>query len=229
MAKEKGKTQGTYVCIDFASQMLSSFSGSLIEQKYVRPYLGNSLFSSCVFPSDIPDNQPILDGFLHLVSLFDAQEFGYELEIQAELLSLWKQILTKSNGTIIIKESIPSVTNTRLIILLGYLDQHYSEKIQLAQLATLVNLSTSECCRLFKKAMNCTIFDYLFQLKLKKSMELLMESDLSIGQIAMDSGFGSSSSFIDRFHRTVGVTPNNYRTLHHKKVRDIKVNTAILA
>jgi len=229
MVKDQGQTEGTYLCLDFAVKMLSSFSGSLIEQKYVRPYVGNPMLSCCVFPSALPHNKPILDGFLHLVSLLETKDFGYEIDVYTTLLSLWKMILAESKIRGIHKKSTPSVTNTRLITLLSYLDQHYAEQIELAHLATLVNLSTSECCRLFKKVMNCTIFDYLFQLKLKKSMELLMESDCSIGQIALDTGFGSSSYYIDRFHQTVGVTPNNYRTLHHNKVKDTKKNTPILA
>ena len=41
------------------------------------------------------------------------------------------------------------------------------------------------------KNMNCTLFEYITEYRLSKSMELLEHTDLPVSQIAYESGFGS--------------------------------------
>ena len=101
--------------------------------------------------------------------------------------------------------------NQRIKEILSYIREHFTEKITLDEIAKHLHLSTNECCRFFKKNMNCTLFEYITEYRLSKSMELLEHTDLTVSQIAYESGFGSSSYFIEKFRKNVGMTPAAFR------------------
>ena len=101
--------------------------------------------------------------------------------------------------------------NQRIKEILSYIREHFTEKITLDEIAKHLHLSTNECCRFFKKNMNCTLFEYITEYRLSKSMELLEHTDLPVSQIAYESGFGSSSYFIEKFRKNVGMTPAAFR------------------
>ena len=100
--------------------------------------------------------------------------------------------------------------NQRIKEILSYIREHFTEKITLDEIAKHLHLSTNECCRFFKKNMNCTLFEYITEYRLSKSMELLEHTDLPVSQIAYESCFGSSY-FIEKFRKNVGMTPAAFR------------------
>lgn len=59
--------------------------------------------------------------------------------------------------------------------------------------------------------------EFIINIRLKKSLYYLVHStELSIADIAVQVGFGSTSYFIKKFHKLYGVTPSNYRKEHTK-------------
>ena len=95
--------------------------------------------------------------------------------------------------------------------ILEYLHTHYREKITLDGLAKHVNISKSECCRFFRKHMKLSLFDYLLDYRVEQSLPLLREKDLSITQIAEQTGFGGSAYFAKIFKKEMGISPSQYR------------------
>ncbi|MCM1212740.1 MAG: AraC family transcriptional regulator [Blautia sp.] len=71
-------------------------------------------------------------------------------------------------------------------------------------------MSRNECCRYFKHMMNMTITEYLLEYRLSKAAALLESSDLSITEIAGQTGFCDVSYFIKMFRRKTGSTPKAY-------------------
>ncbi|MDD6062894.1 MAG: helix-turn-helix transcriptional regulator, partial [Oscillospiraceae bacterium] len=74
-----------------------------------------------------------------------------------------------------------------------------------------IHVSKSECCRLFQSSYGCSIFTYLTDYRLQKSVLLLTDSLLSVLDISDMCGFNSTSYFIKRFREKVGMTPLQYR------------------
>jgi len=56
-----------------------------------------------------------------------------------------------------------------------------------------------------------TLFDYLNQIKTEFACKLLMDNDLSILEVCLDSGFNNLSHFNKQFKKATGVTPSEYR------------------
>ena len=99
----------------------------------------------------------------------------------------------------------------RLRAILDYLHTHYREKITLEDVAGHVNISRSECCRFFRKHMKISLFDYLLNYRVERSLPLLRDGDLSITQVAEQTGFGGSAYFAKIFKKEMGLSPSQYR------------------
>ena len=63
-----------------------------------------------------------------------------------------------------------------------------------------------------------TIFDYLFEKRMKEAEKLLRETDLHIYQIAEKVGFSDYNYFTKIFKKFVGCTPSQYRKLKNKGI-----------
>ncbi len=79
------------------------------------------------------------------------------------------------------------------------------------QIARELNISSSHAKNTFKKYTGITIFDYLFEKRMKEAEKLLRETDLHIYQIAEKVGYKSKAYFSTAFQKYTGTTPNEYR------------------
>lgn len=95
-----------------------------------------------------------------------------------------------------------------------YIDTHYSEMITLDTLAEKSHLNKFYLSHIFSKAYGISPINYLLEMRIIHSKELLKNSDYSITQIAHMTGFSSSNYFSQSFKKYTGVTPNRYRKNH---------------
>lgn len=208
-AKNYKGSDCSYISVVFNSDFISSFAGSLINIKYIQPYIDNSRINYCILKNDIDWKSVILNNIFKIYEEYNKMEMGFELHIFILLIEVWN-ILIKSYFV-----SFPNdnAGNNSLHIknIIGYICDHYMEKIELNDLAKEVNLSKSTCCREFKKYMNCTIFEYIINYRLVASSNLLISTNDSISDIAYQCGFGSTSYFIEKFKMKTGVSPSIYR------------------
>ena len=92
-----------------------------------------------------------------------------------------------------------------------FIDDHYSEKITMEDVADSVSMSPSYLSALFKEKMNMTVHDYLIRVRIEKSIELLGRRDLSIKQVMQQCGIESQSYYNRIFKKMIGVPPGKYR------------------
>jgi YesN/AraC family two-component response regulator len=92
-----------------------------------------------------------------------------------------------------------------------YIQTHYAEKITLEDLSAQIHLCRSESCRLFKRYMNASMFDYLLDYRIERSLELLRSSALDVTEIAGLVGFANPGYYARIFKRKMGCTPREYR------------------
>ena len=92
-----------------------------------------------------------------------------------------------------------------------YLHAQRSERIGLADIAAHVGVSGVYLIQLFKAVEGLPLYQYQLQLRLRRSLLLLPDSD-DITGIALDLGFSSHSHFTSAFRKVFGVTPSNFRT-----------------
>ncbi len=93
----------------------------------------------------------------------------------------------------------------------SYIFENLSEKLSLAVLSQIAQMSPSHFSRVFKAQTGFSPYDYVLTARLNKAKDLLQKTDLSISQIAEATGFNSESNFIYFFTGNTGVSPTKFR------------------
>lgn len=106
-----------------------------------------------------------------------------------------------------------SLEDNSIQYIIDYINQHFSEKITVKFLCSLVNMSESNFNKLFKKQTNFSPIEYLINVRLKKAKKYLRETNYIITDIALKCGFYSASHFSSCFMKQLGTTPSDYKKL----------------
>jgi AraC family transcriptional regulator len=95
--------------------------------------------------------------------------------------------------------------------IIDYIAGQPLEYLKITNLAKLVNLSPFHFERLFKTTIGKTIHQFVLEHQLKKSLPLVLKSDLTIARIAAEMGFADQAHFDRQFKATYGVAPGRLR------------------
>ena len=105
-------------------------------------------------------------------------------------------------------------TNTDLTAIrnmTGFIQQNYTSRISLKEIAAAGSVGISKCCKLFSRYFSQSPNLYLNQYRLNKSAQLLRETDMTITEIALSTGFGSASYYAESFRKWAGMSPWKFR------------------
>lgn len=94
---------------------------------------------------------------------------------------------------------------------LKYIDENYTKSIMLSDLAAIMNISTMYFSNYFKQVFHISPKQYILNKRLREGQRLLLESDLSIKEIAYAVGFESESYFSEYFSKKVGISALKFR------------------
>ena len=89
---------------------------------------------------------------------------------------------------------------------ISYINNHYTEDIDLETLAGNFFISPNYLCRIFRKTTGLTVLDYIRRKRLSKVRELRANGK-SISEAAMLSGFSDYSSFYRTYKKMMGCSP----------------------
>ena len=98
-----------------------------------------------------------------------------------------------------------------------YIDTNYAQNITLDTLAELTHINKYYLAHSFASCIGQSPISYLSSKRLQASMELLVNTNHSIAQVASSTGFSSQSYFSQMFKKSVGMTPQQYRKQNTKK------------
>ena len=93
----------------------------------------------------------------------------------------------------------------------GHITHHLAEELSVESLAALAGLSPSRFAHLFKDQMGVTPMGFLESRRIEQARQLLLGTDLSIQQIAWETGFPNSQHFSTRFRKLCGQSPSAFR------------------
>lgn len=94
---------------------------------------------------------------------------------------------------------------------LDYINTYYNLSITLTSAAEKVAVNPSYLSTLFKKEVGKNFSEYLLDIRLENSLKLILNTHMSITDIAMDVGMSNQSYFIKQFKIKYGMTPGEYR------------------
>lgn len=146
---------------------------------------------------------------------FTAKEYGYELFIKASLLKVCHLLVTHAAADPSSDQPDTGYHTGLIRSVMQYLQDNFNNSVTLAELEQHFHISQGHLCRSFKAVTHMTPFEYLNYYRISKSMEMLMDTDEEIGQIALRTGFNNISYFNRTFQRFVHMTPRAYRQDNH--------------
>ena len=149
--------------------------------------------------------------------LIETMETGYhrkdyfEFQIKAQLNQLF--YLLFENGYVVSKtQSLEGYRKEEKIRnIIDYISLHYQEELTIDHLANICGYSATHFMNFFKKHIGISCMEFLIQFRLRKATELLQHSNLSVLEIASQSGFNNLSNFNRQFKKYYQMTPRQYR------------------
>lgn len=110
----------------------------------------------------------------------------------------------------------------RIERVIQYIEANLANKISLADVANVSNFSPYHFHRIFTGVVGETVNDYIARRKLERAVNaLIFQTDLTITQVAMESGFSSSANFSKAVKLHFGFSPSELR--NPGKIKDSKI------
>ena len=94
---------------------------------------------------------------------------------------------------------------------IDYTLKNYSNSISLTQISKEAAMTPNAFCKYFKKRTRKTYVNFLNEIRIEAASKTLQQSDLSISEIAEQSGYQNISYFNRKFKEIKGVSPNTFR------------------
>ena len=106
---------------------------------------------------------------------------------------------------------IPSKGNEIIKKAIRYISQNFSRNLTLDEVADHVHLNPAYFSTLFKQSIGSSFKEYLNMVRIEESKRLLSNTDYSIIDISLATGFEDQSYFSKVFKKYTGLTPKQYR------------------
>lgn len=200
----------------FDRSFLAGTPGDVFDLRYITPVQEQKLFDAAPLYGNRPEHQEFLEKMKKGITLSLEGEIFYELRLRSLFSELWETIYDWAMDEKMNRGVYNSREDERIKEILAYIQKNYGEKITVKDMSEEAHISQRECYRLFQKGLDMSPVEYVMSYRLQKAQEQLLESDKSILDIALETGFGTSSYFGRIFRKSYGMTPKEYRKLYQR-------------
>ena len=195
--------------LTFSPGLVCKGTSSLTDLAYIAPFLERSADFQNLIPAASNYAQPIHQRILRIQQEYTTREYGWQLMLKAELLSLLT-LLSRHFG----EKTESGETRRRLMKLqpvFQYIEAHYSEAVTLSECAALVSLTPQYFSSYFHETTGMKFIDYLISTRIHHAVELLKTSSMTIVEIACQCGFNNLGNFNTLFKKQTSKTPSEAR------------------
>ncbi|WP_284314500.1 helix-turn-helix domain-containing protein [Labrys miyagiensis] len=112
------------------------------------------------------------------------------------------------------QKAIKGLSPRNLNLVIEFIDKNLSKSLSLEDIASVCDLSSSHFTRLFRSSTSLTPHQYLLRRRIDTAQRLLIESGMSISEIAFECGFADQVHFTQTFRRFTGKAPGAFRKAH---------------
>ncbi|WP_342551235.1 response regulator [Paenibacillus sp. FSL R7-0652] len=125
-----------------------------------------------------------------------------------ELKSCFLQMIKRFND---LSATARIKSQTWLEPVFRYVEAHFAQSIRLEDAAGLVNLNIHYFSHRFSREMGMTFLEYLTQVRIRKSVDLMKRYSLSAEEVASRVGYPNSNYFVKVFKKVTGMTVSEFR------------------
>lgn len=120
------------------------------------------------------------------------------------IMTICAQYLTLSNAVAAAKPSLSEM-------IVKYISENYRRKITVSDICEDLGYSKSTLLSCFKQQMGTTVGAYLNDMRLENAKKMLADTERTINEVALNTGFSDQSYFSKVFLQKYGITPSEYR------------------
>ena len=202
----------------FDSTFLAGTAGSLLDVKYIAPVAESEQLDAIPFFMGDPGSRLFLELIQQGPALLEERKPFFEMRMRTLFSDLWEEVYSRAMTLQGLREkSSRTAEDERMKRMMGYIQEHFREKLTVRSIAESIPISERECFRLFQNSIGITPAEYLLSVRLENAQVLLKNTDRSILDIALETGFGTSSYFGKIFRKHHRLTPLQYRKLGQEK------------
>lgn len=150
-------------------------------------------------------------GLLAIYKEFQVKTEGYKMMVKINLCTLLLEIYRSAEPQKIHTQPITSVEYVKVV--LSFIDDHFHEKITLAQISDFTHISQQHFARIFKAYTGRTFIDYLTLYRLNIGRWYLKNTDVPITRIPDKIGFCNANYFARVYKEQYGTSPSTTRKL----------------
>ena len=209
-----GEPLTQYICIKFAPEILYTAARSIFESRYVQPFIMARESPQKVFPEEEIGSTPLPELIVEALQEFLSMEYGFELAIRTNISRIFLWVLRSWRAKGLNEKagySLKERDMERLQQVFDCLDSRYMQNLTAQDMAQKCNMSYSYFSRYFKAAIGKSFTAYLNYVRITEAEKLLLSTDKSVTDIAMETGFSSASYFISQFRQLKDVSPRQFR------------------
>lgn len=143
-----------------------------------------------------------------------ARDKGEYYELRLSMLIseiIYKLYITDSVHSAHTADKRTSHRRAVITLLLERIEQNYSEKITLKELADLAGVNEKYLCRFFKEFTGYTPTDYINRLRVERACHEMRFNHRNVTEAAYECGFNEISYFSKCFKKYKGISPGKYR------------------
>lgn len=196
-----------FTAIVFSPGFIRSHTSDAIEEKYITPLL-TWQFSAC----PVLSSPSITSCISAMTKTIHDHKDGYEMQTRISLLSVFLEIYRTVKDSQTSGSSAENEKSELLKDMISYLQRHENTPVALEEMASDFHMSKGHLCRFFKQMTNLTVIEYLNFHRISRCIQKMHETDLSVSEIARDTGFTNISYFNRVFKAQTGTSPTQFRS-----------------
>lgn len=180
----------------------------------IAPTLLNTIFDTDQIA--LPAMRAISDSMIQHIALslhreLNLQDYAGQLLGESLTLTLATHLVTAySTGRRNVYAPQGKLSATQLRHLIDYALSHLEQKVGVAELAQVAQMSLFHFARLFKNTLGISPYQYLLTLKIEKAKQLMKQNRHSFTEIAYLLGFADQAHFTNAFKKVVGLSPSGF-------------------
>lgn len=148
------------------------------------------------------------DLMLHLI----AERHGADLAVEIADQMVYNAVREASAEQKVSLQARHGMRNPRLARAIQCMAHSIEDPLSTATIAQEVGISTRQLERLFGRYLNCSPSKYYLEMRLQKARNLLVQSECSVTEVAVASGFKSTTHFARVYRSAFGIAPGAQRT-----------------
>ena len=193
-------------------------TNSVLYQSYIAPVLSNPSLEYLHLKPEFPEDAEALQLLPEILRIKKEHPAAYEIEAAALLSLLWCRLVR--SHPMMPNEAAAKPKEPDLLVqrdMVSYIYSHYSESINLDEIAAAGKVCRNKCCQIFRRYLNQSPIDFLNHYRLEVSCHLLNNTKLSIAEICTACGFNHQSYYSKIFLRTYSCSPRDFRKRTEEK------------